>query len=261
MIEICFRKCPAASFAILGILKAGCCFVAIDPDAPVERALFIIKDSGAKAVFCNRESGLGIKAAAQLDECLDVPIISLDDNDIEEGLQVQQGQTETKEIKILSSDLAYTLYTSGTTGTPKACLLTHQNTIQAMSACSNIFPPPRPGISRFLQFASFHFDVSVLEQFWSWSAGITVTSAPRDVMLEDLAGAISGMGVTHLDLTPSLASTLDRPHLLEGLCRADSVFITGGEALQQQILDVWGEVGCIYNWLVSSLFLLFLYHF
>lgn len=261
MIGICFRKCPEASFAILGILKAGCCFVAIDPDAPVERALFIIKDSGAKAVFCTRESGLGIKAASQLDECLEVPIISLDDNDIEEDLQIQQVKTETKEVKILSSDLAYTLYTSGTTGTPKACLLTHQNTIQAMSAFSNIFPPPRPGISRFLQFASFHFDVSVLEQFWSWSVGITVTSAPRDMMLEDLAGAISGMGVTHLDLTPSLASTLDRPHLLGGMCRADSVFITGGEALQQQILDVWGEVGCIYNGLVSSLFLLFLYHF
>lgn len=257
MIGICFRKCPEASFAILGILKAGCCFVAIDPDAPVERALFIIKDSGAKAVFCTRETGLRIKAAAQQDEILDVRIISLDDSDIEEDIQVQ-GETETEEIKITRSDLAYTLYTSGTTGTPKACLLTHQNTIQAMSAFSNIFPLPRPGISRFLQFASFHFDVSVLEQFWSWSVGITVTSAPRDVMLEDLAGAISGMGVTHVDLTPSLASTLDRPDLLGELCRADSVFITGGEALQQQILDVWGEVGCIYNGLVS---LLLVYNF
>lgn len=256
MIGICFRKCPEASFAILGILKAGCCFVAIDPDAPVERALFIIKDSGAKALFCTMETGLSIKEAVQQDDGFGVPIISLDDNDIEEDLQVQE-ETETKEIKITSSDLAYTLYTSGTTGIPKACLLTHQNTIQAMSAFSNIFPPPRPGISRFLQFASFHFDVSVLEQFWSWSAGITVTSAPRDVMLEDLASAISGMGVTHLDLTPSLASTLDRPDLLKGLCRADSVFITGGEALQQQILDVWGEVGCIYNGLVSSLVLFY----
>lgn len=254
MIGICFRKCPEASFAILGILKAGCCFVAIDPDAPIERALFIIKDSGAKAVFCTAETGLSIKAAVQQDDGLGIPIISLDDNDIEEDLPVQE-ETGTEEIKIMSSDLAYNLYTSGTTGIPKACLLTHQNTIQAMSAYSNIFPPPRPGISRFLQFASFHFDVSVLEQFWSWSAGITVTSAPRDAMLEDLAGAISGMGVTHLDLTPSLASTLDRPELLEGLCRADSVFITGGEALQQQILDTWGDVGCIYNGLVSSLFL------
>lgn len=259
MIGICFRKCPEASFAILGILKAGCCFVAIDPDAPVERALFIIKDSGAKAVFCTSETGLGIKAAAQQDDSIDVPVISLDDNNIVEDLQVQQRQPETEEIEIISSDLAYTLYTSGTTGTPKACLLTHKNTIQAMSAFSTIFPPPRPGISRFLQFASFHFDVSVLEQFWSWCVGITVTSAPRDVMLEDLVGAISGMGVTHLDLTPSLASTLDRPDLLGGLCRADSVFITGGEALHQHIIDVWGAVGCIFNGLVSLLFLM--YHF
>lgn len=98
--------------------------------------------------------------------------------------------------------------------------------------------------SRFLQFASFHFDVSVLEQFWSWSVGICVTSTPRDVLFEDLALAISKLEITHLDLTPSLAALLDPadvPSLLRG------VFIVGGEALKQDVLDVWGRYGVLHN--------------
>lgn len=98
--------------------------------------------------------------------------------------------------------------------------------------------------SRWLQFASFHFDVSVLEQYWSWSVGIRVVSAPRDLLFEDLPAAIRRLGITHIDLTPSLAKLL-HPDDVPDLCRG--VFITGGEKLQQEILDVWGPKGVIYN--------------
>lgn len=98
--------------------------------------------------------------------------------------------------------------------------------------------------SRWLQFASFHFDVSVLEQYWSWSVGIRVVSAPRDLLFEDLPAAIRRLRITHIDLTPSLAKLL-HPDDVPDLCRG--VFITGGEKLQQEILDVWGPKGVIYN--------------
>ena len=98
--------------------------------------------------------------------------------------------------------------------------------------------------SRFLQFASFHFDVSVLEQFWSWSVGICVTSLPRDLLFEDIPSAIRVLGITHLDLTPSLAGMLV-PDDVPALC--DGVFIVGGEALKQEVLDTWGPKGCLHN--------------
>jgi ferricrocin synthase len=98
--------------------------------------------------------------------------------------------------------------------------------------------------SKFLQFASFHFDVSVLEQYWSWSVGICVSSAPRDMVLGDISGTIKGLNITHIDLTPSLARLL-HPDETPSLCRG--VFITGGEQLKQEILDVWGPKEVIYN--------------
>jgi non-ribosomal peptide synthetase component F len=234
IIGVCFEKCPEASFAILGILKAGCAFVALDYNAPIERKSFIISDSKAKHVLTMD------KFASELSSKLDANVVSM-----QSGISIKTASTDTPEIPDLKpTDLCYCLYTSGTTGTPKGCELTHENAVQAMLAFQRLFSPHWGSESRFLQFASFHFDVSVLEQFWSWSVGICVTSAPRDLIFQDLALAIRELRITHLDLTPSLASLI-KPEDAPLLCKG--VFITGGEQLKQEILDAWGERGCIYN--------------
>ena len=237
LVAICFRKCPQASFATLGILKAGCAFVAIDPEAPIGRQKFIIKDSHSSLVLAMTDT------AAALQEQNFAPVICLDDNADVLGT-ADSLSLQTPEIlqSLQGSDLCYCLYTSGTTGTPKACLITHENVVQFLMSFQQILRWDAD--SRFLQFASFHFDVSVLEQYWSWSVGICVTSAPRDLILEDIGGAIRAMGITHIDLTPSLAKTL-HPDDAPSLCRG--VFITGGEKLQQEVLDNWGSKGCIFN--------------
>lgn len=238
MIALCFDKCAEASFAILGILKAGCVFVAIDPEAPAERKRFIIQDSRVSLILAMRRSA---EALGQQDDaiviCLDdAANFSIDKTSRARPTEVLQ---EAKE-----SDLCYCLYTSGTSGAPKACLITHQNVVQAMMSFQRLFNRHWDTNSRFLQFASFHFDVSILEQFWSWSVGICVVSASRDLIFEDIGRAIRLLRITHLDLTPSLAKTL-QPDDVPSICKG--VFITGGEKLHQEILDSWGSKRCIYN--------------
>lgn len=235
LIAICFDKCPEASIAILGILKAGCAYLAIDPGAPDSRKQFILNDSGAKVLLCNQSR------KEELEGLAGVEIEALDKPGLFEGLSSAQPLLE-REIR--PDDTCYCLYTSGTTGTPKGCEITHDNAVQAMLAFQRLFSPHWDEKSRWLQFASFHFDVSVLEQYWSWSVGICVTSCPRDLLFEDLPGMIQGLQITHIDLTPSLARLL-HPDEVPSLCRG--VFITGGEALKQEILDAWGKHGCIYN--------------
>jgi amino acid adenylation domain-containing protein len=235
IIAICFDKCAEASFAITGILKAGCAYVALDPNAPTDRLKFIIEDSGAKMVLTAGKPG------KTLQENLDSEIITLDSRET----YVQYSPDAPKPSrKISPQDISYCLYTSGTTGTPKGCLLTHENAVQAMLSFQRLFADHWTAESKWLQFASFHFDVSVLEQFWSWSVGICVASAPRDLIFEDIPGAIQQLGITHIDLTPSLARLL-HPDDVPTLCKG--VFITGGEQLREEIIDVWGEHACIYN--------------
>lgn len=234
IVAVDFDKCPEAFFSILGILKAGCSFVALDPGAPEARKEFILKDSGAVVLLTAKkdENSLGNPPP--------VPVLQID----ETFLQSESAEPATLCRQIQPSDVCYCLYTSGTTGTPKGCEITHDNAVQCMLAFQHIFEGHWDEDSRWLQFASLHFDVSVLEQYWSWSVGITLVAAPRDLLLEDLAGSISKLEITHIDLTPSLARLL-HPDDVPSLCRG--VFITGGESLKQEILDVWGSKAVIYN--------------
>lgn len=235
MVAITFDKCPEASIAILGILKAGCAYLAIDPSAPISRKQFIMEDSGSKIVLCDQTRKTELESLSGVDvQALDEPGLFDDFSPAQPSLA----------RKIQPDDTCYCLYTSGTTGTPKGCEITHDNAVQAMLAFQKLFEPNWDEDSRWLQFASFHFDVSVLEQYWSWSVGICVTSCPRDLLFEDLPGTIQQLQITHIDLTPSLAR-LVHPDEVPSLCRG--VFITGGEQLKQEILDAWGSHGVIYN--------------
>ncbi|KAJ4406130.1 hypothetical protein N0V91_004802 [Didymella pomorum] len=234
LVGVCFDKCPEASFAMLGVQKTGCGFVAIDQSAPSARQAFIVEDSGAQMVLSMSAQ------SAKFSESVQVPVLNLDEVATHNFPTSQPRLTKA----IDPQDRSYCLYTSGTTGIPKGCELTHENAVQALLAFRRLFAGHWDETSRWLQFASFHFDVSVLEQYWSWSVGICVVSAPRDLIFENLANSIKMLDITHIDLTPSLAQIL-HPDDVPSLCKG--VFITGGESLKQEILDVWGPKSVIYN--------------
>lgn len=235
LIGICFDKCPEAYFSILGILKSGHAYVALDPTAPLARKQFIIDDSGARTVLCVSDR------YDELRQLTGTEVIAMDTSGLLDDIS---SNPPTLPKAIEPQDTCYCLYTSGTTGTPKGCEITHENAVQAMQAFTRLFSPNWDEDSKWLQFASFHFDVSVLEQYWSWSVGICVTSCPRDVLFQDLPGTINRLQITHIDLTPSLAKLIP-PEEVPSLCKG--VFITGGEALKQEILDAWGKHRVIYN--------------
>lgn len=234
IVAVCFEKCPEAHFSMLGILKAGCALLALDPGAPASRKQFILQDAGAAVLLTDK------LRSVEMDFKVSVPIVVIDEDALTKASSVPPKLTRP----LTPEDRSYCLYTSGTTGTPKGCEITHENAVQAMLAFQQLFAGHWDQDSKWLQFASYHFDVSVLEQFWTWSVGIVLVAVPRDVILEDLSGTISRLAITHIDLTPSLAR-LVHPNDVPSLCRG--VFITGGEQLKQEILDVWGPKRVIHN--------------
>ncbi|KAF2859917.1 peptide synthetase [Piedraia hortae CBS 480.64] len=225
-------KCPEASITFLGISKAGCSFLVLDPNLPESRQQFILEDSGARILLLSGEqAGQWAPDGIPTLHIVESELFNLSEEPVEVGLAD-------------GNATAYCLYTSGTTGTPKGCELTHENTIQAMMAFQRLFAGHWTDKSRWFQFASYWFDVSVLEHFWSWSVGIAVVGAPRDIVLDDITSFMRRMQITHIDLTPSLARLVD-PKEVPSM--HNGVFITGGEALKQEIIDAWGPYKTVCN--------------
>ncbi len=115
-VAIHFEKCPEAFFAILGILKAGCGFLALDPSAPASRKEFILKDARAPVLL------VSTAGSANFDLENHPPLLHID----ESALVEESPEPVALASPLSPQDPCYCLYTSGTTGLPKGCEITHE---------------------------------------------------------------------------------------------------------------------------------------
>lgn len=114
--------------AILGILRSGRSYVALDLDFPEERNKAILDDSQCRMVICTAEHSKTLSGF-----CGDRFIISADrlNSDIPDC---------TPQIKTDPRHNAITLYTSGSTGRPKGVLQSHRNMIHFIKRMSELYP-------------------------------------------------------------------------------------------------------------------------
>lgn len=114
-IPICFEKSLWAIVAMLGILKAGCSFVPLDPKHPKSRIDHILKQTQATVVITSGE----LSASLELPQTI-TPIILGGDSATDSTSRAVWTSSNCS-----SSDIAYLIFTSGSTGTPKGVVLEH----------------------------------------------------------------------------------------------------------------------------------------
>ncbi|SCX63279.1 non-ribosomal peptide synthase domain TIGR01720/amino acid adenylation domain-containing protein, partial [Nitrosospira sp. Nsp1] len=162
----------------LGILKAGAAYVPIDSTFPEERIAFILADTAAPAVV-TREA-FGERLAGYTGRI--ITIDSTIDSAIDPGnLGRKKGEGENEALAVRANvgpeNLAYIVYTSGSTGAPKGVMVPHRALVNHAAAVSASYA--LCATDRVLQLASPAFDVAAEEIFPAWLCGATVVVWPE----------------------------------------------------------------------------------
>lgn len=223
VIPVLLPQCPELYIVLLAILKAGKAFCPLNLDIPDERLKFILPDVSADLLITT--TGL----SSRLGLVRDVRVIC-----VEQELRQGEKNAVAALPHVNSSDLAYVLYTSGSTGLPKAVSVSHRAVTQSLLAHDRHIP----GFTRFLQFAAPTFDVSIFEIFFPWFRGRTLVSSPRARMLEDLPGVIKTLEADAAELTPTVVG-----NLLQGRVSVPGLrlLLTIGEMLTQHVVSEYGD--------------------
>jgi amino acid adenylation domain-containing protein len=223
LVCICMEKSIDLYVAILGVLKSGRGYLPITPQTPVERIRGILKESGIAFCLSHGETSrdLGLDANIVVTNIEEVDFSELSVNTVPAR---RDGQ------------LAYAMFTSGSTGAPKGVLVTEQNLLSNLKVLAEIYPTCEN--PRLLQACSQAFDVSAFEIFYAWFSGMCLCSMSNDVLFQDLEHAIRELEITHLSLTPTVAA----------LIHPDNVptvrfLVTAGEAVTEHVMKLWAGRG------------------
>jgi amino acid adenylation domain-containing protein len=204
--------------ALLGILKAGAAYVPFDPAYPAKLLRFMYDDCTPALMLV--ESSL---FASGTDPFWTGP--GHDVRDAAEGVETPPAAAVLPETG--PDDLAYVMYTSGSTGHPKGVLVPHRGVVRLV--VENPFASMGPDEVHLL-LAPLAFDASTFEIWGALLNGakLAVVTAPYP-SLDDVAKAISRFGVTTLWLTAGLFHLMV-DHRLSGLAPLRQL-IAGGDVL------------------------------
>lgn len=187
LVAVAVRRGVDLTPTLIGVQLAGAAYVPLDPEHPVDRLNFILRDAGARVLVTSGATAVpGLRADRRVD---------LSDVD------VRPGPDEPSALALDSA--AYAIYTSGSTGRPKGVLVTHRALANFIGSMRE-----RPGLPEDVvlpAITTVSFDIAALELFLPLTTGgrVVVARPHETTDPHRLAALLARTGATVLQATPT----------------------------------------------------------
>ena len=213
VVSILIPRCEYMAIAPMGVIKAGAAYQPLDPTYPKDRLMYMLGDSAARLLIADRE-------LLPLVDGYEGPVLFTD-----EILKLEN--TDAKLTKPDLHDLFILLYTSGSTGVPKGCMLEYGNITAFCRWYKKYYDIDFD--SKVAAYASFGFDASMMDIYGALANGAQLHIIPEEIRLDfiGLQRYFEENGITHSFMTTQVG----RQFALEMDCKSLKYLSVGGEKL------------------------------
>ncbi len=216
VVGLCLARSAELVIGMLGVLKAGACFLPLDPEAPPARRDQMVATAGCALVLTGEALGALLEPGSL-------------------------GRTPRRDPS--PDNAAYLVFTSGSTGTPKGVLVTHRNLRDIVTA--QVHELGMDERDRCLQMLAEGFDAALGEIFRALVAGATLLLHPKErlVPTSDLIDVLRDDEASVVAMSPRALEVLPGPAALPSL----RLLIVGGEPCPREVVERWDATATIVN--------------
>lgn len=226
--------------SILSIFKAGGTYIPIDPLFPISRIKYILDDTSSKIVITQKKFSQKLNKLNK-----NITIIEVDNFPFK--------AIQNSIINKRQNNIAYILYTSGTTGNPKGVIIEYAAVLNRLRWMKNRFNIDTNHI--ILQKTPYTFDVSVMELLLPYLTGSTLVISNPDDHKDPLKliESIIKHKITFIHFVPSMflpfleSLQSQSNEIIETVFKNLEYIFTSGEALQKHHVDLFNTINNKYK--------------
>lgn len=200
--------------AIFAVLSRGAAYVPAEPFFPKERIRFMMNDAAVDVVITQENFPLPTK------------------------------NFHVPPVEVKPDDLAYILYTSGTTGKPKGVAVTNANVLHYVKAFQNEFRIGAQDV--MLQYSVCTFDIFVEEIFAALLSGAKL-AIPSDDDKKNIGALMNFVEKNHVTIISGFPYLLQEINELEKIPDDLRLLISGGDVLRESYVDKLVDKVKVYN--------------